>query len=70
MFEQFGDIGHLCDGVPEICRVLHEIMHDMNEARYAGQVEALRRTCESRRPGALARQYRAVVSEHFGGLGP
>lgn len=70
MFEQFGDIGHLCDDIPGMSRVLHAIMRDMDEARYAGQVEALRRARDSRRPDALARQYRTIVSQHFDGLVP
>jgi hypothetical protein len=70
MFEEFGDIGHLCDDIPGMCRVLHEVLRDMNEARYAGQVEALRRARETRLPDALARQYLAIVSQHFGGLRP
>jgi hypothetical protein len=65
MFEQFGDIGYLCNGVDAMRHVLHEIANDMDGTRYAVQVEALRRLRDSRLPDALARNYRTIVSQNF-----
>ncbi len=68
MFEQFGDIGYLCDDIEGMCSALQEIVKNVNEARYEVQVDALRRARDSRLPDTLARQYQAIVSQNFGGL--
>ncbi len=70
MFEQFGDIGYLCDDIEGMCSALQEIIKNLNEGRYEVQLDALRRARDSRLPDALARQYREIVSQNFSGFSP
>lgn len=67
-FDEGGDIGHLCDDVAAMQAVLHEIMARPDPARYARQVEALRRVRAGREPAALAPAYRRLVVEGFAGF--
>ncbi|HEY0523206.1 MAG TPA: glycosyltransferase [Stellaceae bacterium] len=68
VFARFGDLGYMCEGDAGMRRALEEIMTAMDAGRYARQVEGLKRARESRTPEALARDYRAILDRHFGGL--
>ncbi len=65
LFAQAGDIGHLCDDVAEMQRVLAGLIETPDPARYARQVEALRRLRETRTPAALAGPYRQLVLQRW-----
>jgi glycosyltransferase involved in cell wall biosynthesis len=68
LFEQFGEIGYVCDGDAGFRAALHEILATMDAARYHRQVEAMRQARDSRLPARLAIEYRAIVQGRFGGL--
>jgi hypothetical protein len=67
-FDEGGDIGHLCDDLAGMQAVLRAIMARPEPARYARQVEALRRVRARREPAALAPAYRRLVVEGFPGF--
>jgi hypothetical protein len=67
-FDEGGDIGHLCDDLAGMQAVLRAIMARPEPARYARQVEALRRVRAGREPAALAPAYRRLVVEGFPGF--
>jgi hypothetical protein len=65
MFERFGDIGYRCDTTEEMYDALRHILTRMDEARYARQVEALRRARDARLPSALAERLRSILEGFF-----
>lgn len=67
-FEEFGEIGFLCDDEAGLEAALEAALTQRDAARYARQVEALRRAREARRPEVLAARYRAAVAAGFPGL--
>ena len=70
LFEQFGEIGYLCGDPASMEAAILSMLGDMDAARYANQVDALRRVRASRMPDALAEGYRALVRAGFAGLLP
>ena len=68
LFDQFGGIGFACDGEGGLRRAVETVLADMDQGRYDGQVAALRRLRDSRRPEALAEVYRGLVTSGFAGL--
>jgi hypothetical protein len=68
LFERFGEIGFLCDGAEGFRDVLEGILAHRDPARYRRQVEAMRLARDSRMPGRIAGEYRAIVRRAFAGL--
>lgn len=64
-FAEGGDIGHLCHDLAAMQEALEGIMRRPDAARYAAQVEAMRRLRERRMPQALVPAYAAILSRHF-----
>ncbi len=64
-FASFGDIGHLCPDTAAMQTAIDTILRDMDAARYAAQVGALRAARASRTPEALARVYAGIVAAQF-----
>ncbi len=65
LFAEAGDIGHLCAGEDELLGTLETLLTAPDAARYAAQVEALRRARALRLPEALAPAYARGVRAHF-----
>lgn len=65
LFAQAGDIGHLCDDVAGMQRVLEGLIARPDPERYAGQVEALRQLRQTRTPDALAGPYRRLLAARW-----
>ena len=66
LFEEGGDIGHLCDDLAGMQAVLEGIMEaGPDRARYEAQRAALRRLREGRGPEAQAVAYRAILRQGF-----
>jgi hypothetical protein len=68
MFEEFGDIGHLCDDDAGIREVLDGILSNLDEARYARQVAAVAEARAARTTDRVAHDYRAMTEAQFPGL--
>lgn len=70
--EQFvaehGEIGTLCDTEADFEAAIEAVLRDMDGARYAAQVAALRAARETRRVEALVARYRRIVEQGFPGL--
>jgi glycosyltransferase involved in cell wall biosynthesis len=67
-FAEYGDIGELCDDEAAMQAAAERIVTMPDPARYAAQVEALRRARDARGIPALAGRYRALASAGFPGL--
>ncbi|MCR0985111.1 glycosyltransferase family protein [Roseomonas populi] len=66
LFDEGGDIGHLCDDLAGMQAVLEEVMAGgLDRARYEAQVAALRRLREGRGPEAQALAYRTILRQGF-----
>ncbi|HEY1934326.1 MAG TPA: hypothetical protein VGG99_20145 [Acetobacteraceae bacterium] len=65
MFQQFGDIGYLCRDMDEMRSIVATLLNAPDAARYARQVEAIRKARDSRMPDALAADYRRIVDRGF-----
>jgi hypothetical protein len=65
MFTHFGDIGYRCSSTDEMQQALESVLTSMDPARYAGQVDAMRRAREARLPKTLARVVRRLFEVHF-----
>jgi hypothetical protein len=68
LFGQFGEIGYQCDGLEGFRAVLEGILANVDAARYRRQVDAMRLARDSRLPGRLAIEYRAILRREFPGL--
>ncbi len=68
LFDRFGDIGFLCEGEAGLRDAVETILIERDQERYARQVAAIARARDSRRPEALAGEYRKVLRDGFGGL--
>jgi glycosyltransferase involved in cell wall biosynthesis len=69
-FEEYGDIGELCEDEDGLEAAVEAILAAPDAARHARQVAALRQARESRRVEVLALQYRRMVENVFPGLLP
>lgn len=65
LFEAFGDIGYLCADVDAMHATIETLERDMDEGRYAGQVERLRLIRDGRSPARLASGLRAAWRAGF-----
>lgn len=70
LFDEGGDIGHLCDDLAEMQAALHAVMAGMDGERYARQTAALARLRDGRGPEALSRILRGIVTQGFPKLLP
>ena len=61
MFECFGDIGYLCDTTADMEQALRSVLTEMDAARYARQIDALRGARDARLPVALAATLRPIL---------
>jgi glycosyltransferase involved in cell wall biosynthesis len=68
LFEEFGEIGYLCDDKAGFRAALESILGTMDAARYRRQQDALRQARDGRTPERLAVAYRAIMQRQFGGL--
>ena len=64
LFEEFGDIGFLCEEKAQFEAALESIM-GLDQERYARQIHALDRARASRAPAVLAPRYRAIAASRF-----
>lgn len=60
-FEQFGNIGYLCDSVESFAKTVDTLSKDDNEARYSEMVQNLRKAKEV----TLPKENRAFFQSHF-----
>ncbi|MFC0406735.1 glycosyltransferase family protein [Roseomonas elaeocarpi] len=66
LFDEGGDIGHLCDDLAGMQAVLEDVLaRGPDRARYEAQVAALRRLREGRGPEAQAVAYRTILRRGF-----
>jgi hypothetical protein len=65
LFAEAGDIGHLCAGEDDLLGTLETLVTAPDPARYAAQVEALRRARAARLPDAVAPAYARMVQANF-----
>ncbi len=68
LFDRFGDIGSLCADTAGMAAAIAAWLETMDTARYAAQVEAMRRARASRMPAALAVEYARIAGAGFPGL--
>lgn len=67
-FNQYGDIGHLCDSEADLEGTVRDILANMDVGRYYRQVAKLREARATRHVSVLAQRYRQIVTEGFPGL--
>lgn len=67
-FGDYGEIGFLCEDEAGLEAAVETVLADADAARYARQVEAMRRAGEARQIGVLAGHYRRLVAAGFPGL--
>lgn len=65
LFEEFGDVGVLCDDEVALAVAVEEAIIRPDPERYLRQVEALRRARTARHPAELAQRYRHLVECGF-----
>ncbi|MEJ0018583.1 MAG: hypothetical protein WDN25_18890 [Acetobacteraceae bacterium] len=67
-FREYGDIGVLANDETGLEAAIDEILTEMDTARYARQIEALRAARDARHVDRLAQRYRDIVTRGFPGL--